>query len=117
MIRIKKGAEGRANVRKEEVKAKYTELKHNVSGVRGLTTDQRIELASLNLQKQAIVDRQKESTLVALSIEESALGRRIESTEKRAESRCKDYDKSNIHWKKVDELLDMQDDVLRRFHD
>ena len=54
---------------------------------------------------------------MALSIEESALGHRIESAEKRAESRCKDYDKSNIHWKKVDELLGMQDDVLRRIHD
>ena len=94
----------------------FPELKHDISGIRGLTTDQRIELILLNLKKEAIVDRQIESTLEALSIEKNALGRRIGTAEKRAESRCKDYDKINIHLEKGDEVLEMQDNVLRRTH-
>ena len=54
---------------------------------------------------------------MASSIEEIALGRRVKNTDKRAEPRCKEYDKTNIHWKEADELLKIQDDALCRIHE
>ena len=64
-----------------------------------------------------MVDKQTEAVLVVLSMEESALGRKIESAERRAERRCAIYDSSNIYWKNVDELLEMQQHVIKKISD
>ena len=50
-------------------------------------------------------DRNKESKIVGLCIEESAISRQIVQAEKRAEMRCPQYDAGNLYWKRVHELL------------
>jgi len=57
-------------------------------------------------------DRKHEATLVGLSTEGSVLFKQIEAAERRAASRCSDYDPENVHWKKVDNLLLDQDKSL-----
>ena len=83
----------------------------------GLTTDQKIDLATLNVQRQAMLDRQKESTLVALSMEDNALNAQIEAAEKRAQIRCPNYDEKDANWIKVDNLIAMQDNLMNRIMD
>ena len=51
------------------------------------------------MQQRMLNDRRDDTTIVALSIEESAIGRQLGVAEKRAEQRCPEYDATNIHWK------------------
>ena len=109
----KKGV-SRKEQRSKDKEAKMIDLVNDTKNVRGFTTDQRIQIESLNLQKQDIVDRKKERSLVSCIAEESALGRQIESAERRAASRCPTYDANNVYWKRVDDLLMRQDKVINK---
>ena len=80
---------------------------------RGFSTDQRISIESLNINRQRLTHQKEETRLVGLSIHESAIGRQIESAEARAKERCPKYDAKNFYWKRVDYLLEQQDIITR----
>ena len=113
----KKGDGARATARNEDQKRKLYESHHDNTAIRGFTTEQRIDIENLNVQRQIMMDRQNESKIVGLSIESGAIEKQIAHAERRAEVRCPEYDQSNLHWKRVDELLKKQDEVVNRLHD
>jgi hypothetical protein len=51
--------------------------------------------------------------LVGISIQEVAIWSQIESAESRANLCCQKYNKNNVYWKRVDELLEEQDQVIK----
>ena len=61
-----------------------------------------------------LIDKREETLIVALSIEEGAIGRQLRDTERRAEMRCPEYDKDNFYWKCVDKLIEAQFAVMKR---
>ena len=61
-----------------------------------------------------MVERKNDSVLVGLSIEQCALKDQVEAAERRAASRCREYDPSNLYWRKVDSLLEDQDKLLEK---
>ena len=48
----KKGEDIRAEMRKKEAKDKVSDAKNDTASTRGFTTDQRIEIENLGLQKE-----------------------------------------------------------------
>ena len=108
----KKGEGTRAQQRKAEAKEKEIDAKGDTSSKRGFTTDQRIDIESLGLRKESMIDRKHEVAMVALSMEESAMTKMIEAAERRAMQRCPEYDKCNQYWAKVDMMLKEQDQLM-----
>ena len=112
----KKGEGTRAEMRKREAKEKSSEAKGDTDSTRGFTTDQRIEIENLGLQKESMIDHKNEVAMVALSLEESAMTKLIEAAERRAIQRCPDYDANNQYWKRVDDMLVDQDKLMCKIH-
>ena len=79
---------------------------------RGYSTDQQINVEFLNVQKKKFKHNKKETSLVALGMNESALVQRIEAAEHRAEMRCPSSCADNIYWKRVEVLLKEQQDLI-----
>ena len=102
----------RAAMRKEKVEKTNNERECNTSAVRVFSTDQRISIEQLNVQKETMIERKNERTIIGLSIEMSAITLQVEAAKNRAESRCPEYNASNIMWKKVDYLLEEQERVM-----
>ena len=96
----------------KELEEKRKDDKSDMTSERGFSTDQRIEIENLNVRRQERTDRQRESNMVGLSIEEAAISRLIKQAERRAEARCAEYDPGNKFWKKVDDLLQKQDEIM-----
>ena len=116
----KKGEGTRAQLRKKDAEEKSLDARHDTAAKRGFPTEQCLDIEALDLQKQAMLDRKHDSVLVGLSVEENALTKQIEAAERRAMSRCKEYDANNVYWKKVDILLTDQDKLLlkiRKFNE
>ena len=84
---------------------------------RGFSTDQRISIEGLYLQKQMNRQQTAESTMILMIAHERAISRQIESAERRAEMRCKKYDATNMHWKVVDTLLAKQAGITKKMGD
>ena len=84
----KKGEGTRAKGRAEDLKRKVSESHNDNTAIRGFTTEQRIEIENLNVQRQMMMDRQSESKIVGLSIEASAIERQVAHAERREEVRC-----------------------------
>ena len=110
----KKGEGTRAELRKRDAKEQQLDASHDTASQRGFSTEQCLEIESLDLQKQAMVERKNDSVLVGLSIEQCALKDQVEAAERRAASRCREYDPSNLYWRKVDLLLEDQDKLLEK---
>lgn len=110
----KKGEGTRAQQRKLEAKEKELEAKGATQVNRGFTTDQRIDIENLGIQKETMMDRKHEVAMVALSLEESAMGKMVEAAERRAMQRCPTYDRSNEYWMKVDAMLKDQDQLMEK---
>lgn len=110
----KKGVGTRAELRKKDANEKILESKHDTASQRGFSTEQCLEIESLDLQKQAMLERKTDSVLVGLSVEQSALKDQVEAAERRAASRCPEYNSTNVYWIKVDSLLDDQDKLLAK---
>ena len=71
----------------------------DISNVRGNSTNQQPEVENLRIRKQALIDRQRESMIVALAVEDSAILRRIDQVERRAKMRCKNMmQRIRISW-------------------
>ena len=110
--KVKKGEGNRKKQRKDKSDSKSIDGVHDQSSVRGFSTDQRIDIERLNVQQQVLQDRRDETSIVALSIEESAIGRQLRDAERRAEQRCPVYDANSSFWEKVDVLLEEQQSVM-----
>ena len=89
-------------------------MKEDTTGKRGFTTDQRIDIENLGLRKESMIDRKHEVTMVALSLEESAMTKMVAAAERRAMQRCPDYDASNMYWARVDVMLKEQDELMKK---
>ena len=116
----KKGEGTRAELRANEAKEKAIDAENDTTSTRGFTTDQRIDIESLNMQKETMVDRKNEVAMVALSLEKSAMTELVDAAERRALLRCPEYDNTNPFWKKVDVLLEEQETFLgkiRKFNE
>ena len=111
---MKKGEGARKKQRQGKVDAKKCDAAHDQSSVRGFSTDQRIDMEKLHVQQQMLRDKREETSIVALSIEEGAIGRQLRDAERRAEMRCPEYDKDNFYWKSVDKLIEAQFAVMER---
>ena len=61
-----------------------------------------------------MLERKNDSVLVGLSVEQSALKDQVDAAERRATSRCPEYNPTNIYWMKVDTLLEDQDKLLAK---
>ena len=113
----KKGVGNRKQSRGKDVEEKRLGNNADTSSNRGLTMDHRIEIQNLTVRHQIMSDRQRESTIVAFSVEEGMISRQLEQAERRAESRCPDYDATNIFWIKVDRLMEKQEGCLKRIEE
>ena len=91
----KKGEGTRSAMREKEAAEKAINASNDKTGARGFTTDQQIDMESLGLQKESMIDRKHEVAMVALSLEESAMTKLIEAAERRAALRCPEYLESN----------------------
>jgi len=91
---------------KESVKSRKGERKKDLddanvarmsdnSNARGLSTDQNIKMQAISLQLKRLKQAEKESTLVASSIQQDGLMQQILHTENRAEKRCPEYEKGD----------------------
>jgi hypothetical protein len=76
--------------------------------MRGFSTDQRLNIEHVKINRQRLTHQKDETRLVGMSIQEAAIGRQIASAEARATVCCPEYDPSNVYWKKVDDLLEEQ---------
>lgn len=97
-VNKKKGSSFRAEQRRQDAKDGRKGAAHDTTVTRGFSAEQHIDIENLKVRKQSLMDRQRESTMVGFSIEEAALSRQVESTERRAGMRCPVYDASNVHW-------------------
>lgn len=104
-------AASRAAKRKAELIEKEKDRANDDHNKRGFTTDQKINMEALTLQRLAHEQTTKESNLVALIAHESAIGRQIKASERRAFVRCKEYDASNMFWKQCDDLINKQVEI------
>ena len=104
-------AASRAAKRRAELIEKEKDRANDDHNKRGFTADQKINMEALTLQRIAHEQTTKESNLVALIAHESAIGRQIKASERRAFVRCKEYDASNMFWKQCDDLINKQVEI------
>ena len=110
----KKKNGSRSSSKKKEKLIKDVAREYDDTSERGLTTSQRIDLENLEIQKEMMRDRKNETSIVALSIEEAAISKQLAMAEARADRRCPEFDPNNIYWKRVDVLVEKQDDIIKR---
>ena len=106
---VKSQAQRRLNNKKN----KDNDRINDIQASRGFLTDQRINIESMNINKKRLIHQQNETRLVGLSIQEAAIRNQIESAEARASQRCPKYNKKNMYWKRVDDLLEEQNEVVQ----
>jgi len=51
--------------------------------------------------------------MIGLVAIENSLCKQVESAERRATVRCKEYDSNNIHWKRVDDLIEEHNEAIK----
>ena len=107
-------AMGRAAKRKADMELNESERASDSGNNRGFSTDQRISIEGLYLQKQIQLQQSAEASMISLIAHERAISRQIDSAERRAEMRCKKYDATNMHWKIVDALLKKQASITTK---
>ena len=110
----KKGEGTRAEMRKKDENEKAIDAKNDSTYTRGFTTNQRIDIESLSMQKETMVDRKNEEDMVALSLEESALKKLIDAAERRAIFCCPEYNADNPYWKRVEVLMKEQETLMEK---
>jgi hypothetical protein len=93
-----------AQKRKERRQKKTLERNKDTTGVRGFSTDQRITIESINVNKQTLKHLQNESQMVALGLQETAIRAQLTHAQTMAERQCPKYNRSNMFWKRADAL-------------
>ena len=102
----------RSQRRKVTMKKNSEERENDRSAVRGFSTDQRINIQALNINKKRLEHQRNQTYLVGLSIQDAAMARQIESAEKRATIRCPVYNPRNMHWKICDDLIKTHNELV-----
>ena len=87
----KTATKSRLEIKKEYANEKMKERSNDSNNRRGLTIDQKINIATYQLQKRLHKQMQNKQRLVALIAHESAISRQIEAAERRASMRCPKY--------------------------
>ena len=108
----KKTVMPRAQRRKATLKQKAIERDNSTTEVRGFSTDQRINIQALNINKNRLDHQKNQTYLVGLSIQESAMSRQVQQCEIRAANRCPVYDSKNKHWKVADDLIAKHNELV-----
>ena len=108
---------GRGAKRKSHMEFNESERVSDSRNNRGFSTDQRISIEGLYLQKQIQLQQSAEASMISLIAHERAISRQIDSAERRAEMRCKKYDPTNMHWKVVDLLLKKQAGIMKKMEE
>jgi len=108
------GAIGRAAKQKIDLEIKEHDRSSDQQSNHGFSTDQRIIIEGLLVQKKIQKQQEIESSMVALIAYDRSIARQIESAERRAGLRCNPYDRNNIHWKAVDELIEKQTAITEK---
>jgi len=91
-----KGIGTRKEMRKKDRDEKIMDRKADTSAAREITMDQRIEIQNIHVRQQVMSDRQRETSIVAFSIEDSMISKQLEQAERRADLRCSQYDTENL---------------------
>ena len=95
--------------KKDDKKAiKDADRSNDAKSIRGFTTDQRLNIETVKINRQRLSHQKDETRLAGMSIQEAAIGRQIDSAESRARERCPTYKASNIYWKRADDLIKEQ---------
>lgn len=113
----KKDVKSRATMRKEKTQMKNKMRDDDSANKRGLTTDQLISLESVKVQKDNLLTKRQEVTLASYAMRNSILDTQIGRYERMAERKCPDYDATDPSWKKVDDLLEEQAEILKAMKD
>ena len=108
----KKTVMPRAQRRKATMKQNAIERDETTTEVRGFSTDQRINIQALNINKNRLDHQKNQPYLVGLSIQESAMSRQVRQCENRAANRCPVYDSNNMHWKVADDLIAKHNELV-----
>ena len=109
----KNTVKSRAQQKQDQNQNKRKERENDTSAVRGFSTDQRISIQSMNINKKRLEHQKNQTLLVGLSIQESAVARQVESAEARATTRCPKYNKNNVYWKRLDDLVIKHDQLVQ----
>ena len=108
----KESVKSRKGKRKQDLNDAHVVRTSDNSNARGLSIDQNIKMQAISVQLKRLKQAEKESTLVALSIQQDRLMQQILHAENRAEKRCPEYEKGDPNWQAVDELLLEQKAVM-----
>ena len=98
--------------RKERREKKALERKNDSSAVRGFSTDQRITIESINVNKRTLQHLRTESQMVALGLQETAIRGQLTHAQSMAERQCPKYNKSNMFWKRADQLQQRHQETI-----
>ena len=101
-------AKTQAEKRKDRRALKEGDRSSDVVSVRGYSTDQRISIENMSVNIRRLEHQKKETKLVGLSIQVSAIEAQIKSAENRALIRCPEYKESNVYWQRVDALMQQE---------
>lgn len=104
----------RAQKRKSDKLEKNLKRTSDDSANRGFSTDQKLQLEIIDINRQQTNDRSRESVLMGLCIQEHALTKQIDRAERMAERRAPDSMDApeNKWWNKVDMLIKEQESVI-----
>ena len=64
-----------------------------------------------------MLDRKHEVPMVALSLEEISMTKLVEAAKRTALQRCPKYNKNHVYWKKVDQMLIEQEELMEKIRD
>jgi hypothetical protein len=101
-----------AEKRKERREQKALERKNDKSAVRGFSTDQRITIESINVNKRTLQHLRTESQMVALGLQETAIRGQLNHAQSMAERQCPKYNKNNMFWKRADQLQELHQETI-----
>lgn len=101
-----------AEKRKQRREQKALERKNDKSAVRGFSTDQRITIESINVNKRTLQHLRTESQMVALGLQETAIRGQLTHAQSMAERQCPKYNKSNMFWKRADQLQERHQETI-----
>ncbi len=93
-----------AQKRKDRREKRNLERMKDTSAIRGFSTDQRITIESINVNKQTLKHLQDETQMVAFGLQESAIRAQLSQAQSMAERQCPKYDENNMFWQRVDSL-------------
>ena len=110
---VSRGVASITRNQKEDLINKCNDRRNDSANDRGYTTDQRISIDLLRIQKMYHVQNANESNMIALIGHEAAISKQIETVERRTAIRFKEYNEDNVYWKQVENLLAEQNIITK----